>query len=105
MKFIQERTMFKLLVENTGALFSVTTRQRAYFFFLSTKMFGAKVAPTTDPYPGIVELCQYDIATIAKRWDALANVKLKTRVKLTSEVPLSTIQISDRTHSNSEDLG
>ncbi len=73
--------MFKMLIEKTGMLFSVTTKQRAYFFFVSTRLFGMRIAPTTDPYPGIVEICRYDIPTIVDNWDELANVKLKTRVK------------------------
>ena len=80
-KFVQERTMFKILVERTGALFSITTRRRAYFFFISTRLVGARVAPTTDPYPGIVEICDYDISTIVRRWKELGNVKLTSRVK------------------------
>ncbi len=77
-KFIHERTMFKVLIENTGILFSVTLKQRAYFFFISTVMLGVRIAPTTDPYPGIVEICNYEIPTIVDKWDELANIKLKT---------------------------
>lgn len=73
-RFIQERTMFKLLVEKTGLLFSVTTHRRAYFFFLSTRLFGIRTAPTTDPYPGIVEVCGYDIPTIVDEWNRLSNL-------------------------------
>jgi hypothetical protein len=80
-KFIQERTMFKILVERTGALFSVTTRRRAYFFFLSTQLIGTRVAPTTDPYPGIVEICDYDISMIVRHWNILRNVKLRSKTK------------------------
>ncbi|HZY46157.1 MAG TPA: hypothetical protein VFE96_00010 [Candidatus Bathyarchaeia archaeon] len=71
--------MFKLLVEKSGVLFAITTRQRAYFFFAATKLFGIRVAPTTDPHPGIVEVCGYDIPTIIETWKNLANVKVKTR--------------------------
>ena len=73
-RFIQERTMFKILVEKTGLLFSITTRQRAYFFFISTRLFGIRIAPTTDPYPGIVEVCEYDIPTIINQWDRLSSL-------------------------------
>lgn len=74
-KFIHERTMFKILVQKAGLLFSVTTRERAYFFFASATLFGIRIAPTTDPYPGIVEICNYDIPTIVRQWDTLANFK------------------------------
>jgi len=77
-RFIQERTMFKLLVEKTGLLFSVTTRRRAFFFFVSTRLVGIRTAPTTDPYPGIVEVCGYDIATIVNEWDRLSNLIVRT---------------------------
>lgn len=80
-KFVQERTMFKVLIEKTGILFSVTLKQRAYFFFLSKKLFGARIAPTTDPCPGIVEICNYEIPAIVDRWNELANIKLKTKQK------------------------
>lgn len=78
-RLIHERTMFKVLIEKTGLLFSVTTRNRAYFFFASTRLFGIRVAPTTDPYQGIVEMCNYDLLTIIDQWDRLANVKLMVR--------------------------
>jgi hypothetical protein len=83
-KLICERTMFKLLVERTGILFSITTKGRAYFFFASTSYVGMKVAPTTDPYPGIVEVCGYDIPLIVRNWNKLANVKLRSRTKLSA---------------------
>ncbi len=73
--------MFKLLIERTGILFSVTTKNRAYFFFLSSKLIGIRFAPTTDPFPGIVELCGYDIEKIVENWERLSNVKLKTKLK------------------------
>ena len=78
-RLIHERTMFKVLIEKTGLLFSVTTRNRAYFFFASTRLFGIRIAPTTDPYQGIVEMCNYDLPTIVDKWDKLANVKLMVR--------------------------
>jgi hypothetical protein len=73
--------MFKVLIENTGILFSVTLKQRAYFFFMSTQLLGVRIAPTTDPFPGIVEVCNYEIPLIVDRWDQLANIKLKTKQK------------------------
>ncbi len=81
-RFIHEQTMFKILIEKTGIIFSVTLKRRAYFFFASTKLFGIRVAPTTDPYPGIVEICGYDIPAIVHNWDGLANVMLKTKIKV-----------------------
>jgi hypothetical protein len=84
-KVIQERTMFKLLIERTGALISITFKQRAFFFFFSTKLLGARVAPTTDPDPGIVEICDYDILTIVEKWDRLANIRLRKGSKHDSE--------------------
>jgi hypothetical protein len=76
MRFLNERTMFKILVDGDGAMFSVTTRRRAYFFFLSGTFVGMKIAPTTDPYPGIVEVCGYDIPEILRNWERLYRVKL-----------------------------
>jgi hypothetical protein len=57
-------------------LLSVTTKSRAYYFFLSSKLIGMRTAPTTDPLPGIVEYCGYDIAKIVASWDRLANLRL-----------------------------
>jgi hypothetical protein len=68
--------MLKVLIERNGLLFSITTKSRAYFFFVSTKFVGTKIAPTTDPFPGIVEICGYDIASIVTNWDRLYRVKL-----------------------------
>ncbi len=59
-------------------MISVTTKRRAYFFFVSGVFVGAKVAPTTDPYPGIVEICDYDIKSVIKNWNRLHSVKLET---------------------------
>ena len=81
-KLIWERTMFKLLIERAGILFSITTKSRAYFFFLSAPCVGMKVAPTTDPYPGIVEVCGYDIGVIVRKWNELANIKLRSKAEL-----------------------
>jgi len=75
---IWERTMLKILVERTGILFSITMESRAFFFFISASFLGIKVAPTTDPYPGIVEVCGYSIPRIIQNWKKLANVKLTT---------------------------
>jgi hypothetical protein len=83
-KLIWERTMLKLLIERTGILLSITLKSRAFFFFLSSSCFGMKVAPTTDPYPGIVEVCGYDISRIARNWNKLANIKLRSRAELPS---------------------
>jgi hypothetical protein len=77
-RLLNERTMFKILVDGTGAMFSVTTKKRAYFFFLSGRFVGAKVAPTTDPHPGIVEVCGYDIPKILSSWDRLYRIKLQS---------------------------
>jgi hypothetical protein len=77
MKFVNESTMFKLLLDANGLMISVTTKQRAYFFFLSAHFIGGKVAPTTDPHLGIVEVCGYDILRILRNWDALYRIKLK----------------------------
>jgi hypothetical protein len=74
--------MLKLLIERTGILFSITTKSRAYFFFVCSSCLGVKVAPTTDPYPGIVEVCGYDIARISRNWSKLANIKLRSRTEL-----------------------
>ena len=73
--------MFKILIEKTGIIFSVTMKRRAFFFFISTKLLGMRVAPTTDPYPGIVEICDYDIPAIVDNWEGLANVRLKTKIR------------------------
>jgi len=77
LKIINEATMFKILVERNGMLLSVTTKKRAFFFFVSRRFIGLKVAPTTDPYPGIVEICDYDILRILSQWDRLHSVKFE----------------------------
>jgi len=77
LKIINETTMFKILVEGNGMLLSVTTKKRAFFFFVSRRFIGLKVAPTTDPYPGIVEICDYDILRILSQWDRLHSVKFE----------------------------
>jgi hypothetical protein len=68
--------MFKLLIERSGLLFAVTLKSRAYFFFISTSLVGAKIAPTTDPFEGIVEVCNYVITRIVRDWDKLHLLKL-----------------------------
>ena len=77
MRFINETTAFKIMVDGHGVLFSVTTKKRAFFFFVSRRFIGLKVAPTTDPYPGIVEICDYDILRILSQWDRLHSVKFE----------------------------
>jgi hypothetical protein len=68
--------MFKLLVDRFGLLFSVTMKNRAIYFFFSSPLIGIRFAPTTDPYPGIVEICNYDILAILKNWERLRNIKV-----------------------------
>ena len=80
-KLIQERTALKLLIERNGVLLSFTTKRRACFFFLSSKLVGLRFAPTTDPFPGIVEVCDYDIAEIVKNWSRLSNIKLPKKLQ------------------------
>jgi len=80
--FIWERTMFKILIEQAGILFSITTKDRAFFFFISRSLLGIRVAPTTDPYPGIVEVCGYSIPRIVQNWKNLANIKLTNQAKV-----------------------
>jgi hypothetical protein len=79
-KFINEKTFLKILIERHGVLFSITTKRRAFFFFVSSDLFGIRVAPTTDPFPGIVELSGYEIEKIVKDWNRLANIKLPTKL-------------------------
>ena len=76
--------MFKVLLERTGILFSITTKNRAYFFFISTAYIGMKVAPTTDPYPGVVEVCGYDIPTIISNREKLGNIRHRSRAEAKS---------------------
>jgi hypothetical protein len=77
MKLVHEQTMLKLLIERTGFLLAVTLKRRAFYFFMSSKLVGMRVTPTTDPYPGIVEVCGFDIPRIVANWDRLSNVKLR----------------------------
>jgi hypothetical protein len=77
-KFINEATMFKVLVERDGILFSVTLKRRAYYFFLSRLSVGIRVAPTTDPFPGIVELSDYEISKILRNWGRLSNALVRS---------------------------
>ncbi len=67
--------MFKILVESKGVLFAVTLKSRAFFFFFSSSYIGAKSAPTTDPFEGIVEICNYEIDSIIRNWETLRLVK------------------------------
>lgn len=76
MKLKNEATMFKFIVEKGGVIISVTARRRAYFFFLASKRIGVGIAPITDPHPGIVEICGYDVSRIAENWDRLHRVKI-----------------------------
>ena len=80
MRILNERTLLKILVEGNGALVAVTTSRRAYYFFMARGFVGCKVAPTTDPYPGIVEVCGYDIRRILREWDSLYRIKLPAKV-------------------------
>jgi hypothetical protein len=85
-KLIYEKTLLKVLVDRKGILLGVTTRSRAYFFFVTAKYTGIKTGPTTDPYPGIVEICNYDLDKIVTEWDHLYKYRLtqpKTQPKKT----------------------
>lgn len=75
MRLVSERTMFKILVESKGVLFAVTLKSRAFYFFLSASFVGAKTAPTTDPFEGIVEICHYEIDSIVRNWERFRLVK------------------------------
>jgi hypothetical protein len=78
---MNERTAFKILLDHDGILLSITTRSRAYFFFFSSRLVGMRTAPTTDPFPGIVEFCDYNIGKIVANWEKLANLKLPRKNK------------------------
>lgn len=80
MRVINERTLFKILIERNGILLSITTKNRAYFFFISSKLVGMRVAPTTDPYPGIVEISDYEIERIVRDWNRISNIKLPKKL-------------------------
>ncbi|MEM0121650.1 MAG: hypothetical protein QW514_00400 [Thermoprotei archaeon] len=81
-KLIFEKTFIKILVEKSGILIGVTTRSRAYFFFITAKYTGIRLGPTTDPYPGIVEMCDYDIEKILTMWRELYRYRAsKPRVQ------------------------
>ena len=73
MRIMNEATMFKILIDNNGAILAVTARRRSYFFFLSTSKVGMGIAPITDPLPGIVEICDYDVRRIGKNWERLSR--------------------------------
>lgn len=76
MRIMNEATMFKFILEKSGAILAVTVRSRSYFFFLSSRKIGAGIAPITDPHPGIVEICGYDVAKIGENWDRLRRAKV-----------------------------
>jgi len=86
MKLVQERTAFKVLLERNGLLLSFTTRNRAFFLFICGKFVGIKVAPTTDPDLGIVELSGYEIPAILSNWDRLSRVRVEKRRRLATRV-------------------
>ncbi len=73
---ISESHMVKLILDKEGMLLSVTLQSRAFFIFVTSRFVGIKVAPTTDPFPGIVELCGYRISKILKHWNELYLVKV-----------------------------
>lgn len=75
-RLVHELTMFKVLVERSGILFSVTLENRALFFFVCSKLVGLRFAPTTDPDAGIVEICDYDILEVVDNWDRLSKVRM-----------------------------
>ncbi len=77
--FVWEKAILKLLVGREGILASVTLGYGAFYFFLSPHYIGARVAPTTDPYPGIVELCGYSISRILLDWERLHLVVRRGR--------------------------
>lgn len=70
-RLVFERTFLKILADRNGLLFAVTTKSRAYFFFVCARYVGVRLGPTTDPYPGIVEVCGYDVERIVREWDRL----------------------------------
>ena len=76
MRLMNESTMFKFIVERNGAILAVTARRRSYFFFLSVSKVGVGIAPITDPLPGIVEICGYDVKKIGENWDRLSRAML-----------------------------
>ena len=76
MKIVNEATMFKLLACGDGVLLCITTKRRAFYLFFTRFFLGGKVAPTTDPDLGIVELSGYDIPAILRSWERLWRVKL-----------------------------
>ncbi len=73
-RFVNEATMFKVLIERDGLLLSVTLKRRAFFLFVSPLWIGIREAPTTDPLPGIVELSNYEIRKILLNWDSMHNL-------------------------------
>jgi len=76
LRLMNESTMFKFIVEKNGAILAVTARRRSFFFFFSVSKVGVGVAPITDPLPGIVEICGYDVKKIGENWDRLSRAML-----------------------------
>lgn len=68
--------MMKFILSREGILLSVTLQTRAFFIFVTPRFVGIRVAPTTDPFPGIVELCGYKISLILKHWNELHLAKV-----------------------------
>jgi len=79
MKLVQERTAFKVLIDPGGLLVSFTSKRRAFFLFFSGQFVGIRVAPTTDPDLGIVELSGYSISAILRNWNRLSRVRIQRR--------------------------
>lgn len=73
MRLMNEETMFKFIVEGNGVILAVTAMRRSFFFFLCVSRVGVGVAPITDPLPGIVEMCGYDVKKIGESWDRLSR--------------------------------
>jgi len=78
MRLMNEATMFKFIIDGSGAILAVTARRRSYFFFLSTTKVGVGIAPITDPLPGIVEMCGYDVGKIGRSWNRLSRAMLSS---------------------------
>jgi hypothetical protein len=73
LRLMNEETMFKFIIEKNGAILAVTARRRSYFFFLCVSKVGVGIAPITDPLPGIVEMCGYDVRKIGENWNRLSR--------------------------------